>query len=108
MERLHINVGKSPTTQTSILLDEKYDSIRSEAINAGILLKETDEKVDEMINDGQRITSHAQDVRANALRFVRNLMQSEKLVFYCQLIFIVTIVIIAILFIGKVFIGRRN
>ncbi len=108
MDRLNIHDGKSPTTYSAILLDRKYDYIRTEAMNAGILLKEIDENVEEIIHDGNIIQSHAQDVRTNAGRFYRNLMQSEKLVRYCQWIFVVVVITLVIIFIGKVFIGKRN
>jgi len=108
VDRLNIKAGKSPAVDSSILLDKTYDDIRIEAINAGIILKETNEKVDEIINDGHLIKSHAYDVRSNALRFYQNLMQSEKLIRYCQWIFIITIIIIAIIFIGKFFISKKN
>ncbi len=103
MDSLNIQTGKSPVIHSSILLDKTYDEIRTEAINAGILLKETDEKVDEIINDGHIIKSHAYNVRANALRFYRNLIQSEKIIRYCQVIFIIFILIIVIIFVGKIF-----
>ncbi len=108
VDRLNINAGISPATHSSILLDKKYDNIRTEAINAGILLKETDEKIDEIINDGHSIKVHAHNVRTNALRFYQNLIQSEKVIRYCQLIFIIIIITFLIVFIGKIFIGKRN
>jgi hypothetical protein len=108
VDRLNTNAGSFPATHSSILLDKKYDHIRTEAINAGILLKETDEKVDEIINNGHTIKAHAHDVRSNALKFYQNLIQSEKIVRYCQLIFIILIITFVIVFIGKVFIGKRN
>lgn len=107
VERLNINViGKSPDKHSSILLDKKYENIRTEAIHAGILLRETDEKIEDIINDGHMIKSHAHNIRSNALRFYQNLIQSEKLIRYCQLIFIIIIVIIVLFFIGKVFLGK--
>jgi len=109
VDRLNINAaGKSPAIHSSILLDKKYDNIRTEAINAGILLKETDEKIDEIINDGYSIKVHAHNVRTNALRFYQNLIQSEKVIRYCQLIFIIIIITFVIVFIGKIFIEKRN
>jgi len=109
VDRLNINAaGKSSATHSSILLDKKYDNIRTEAINAGILLKETDEKIDEIINDGHTIKAHAHNIRVNALRFYQNLIQSEKIIRYCQLIFIIIIITFLIVFIGKIFIGKRN
>lgn len=106
MDKLNINAGKSSNLHLSILLDKKYENIRTEAINAGILLKETDEKIDEIINDGHTIKSHAYDIRSNALRFYQNLIQSEKLIRYCQLIFI--FIIIIFIFFLVVFIVKRN
>lgn len=107
MERLNVHVaGKSPATYSSLALDNKYENIRTEAIHAGILLRETDEKVEEIINDGQMIKSHAHDLRSNAFKFYQNLIQSEKIIRYCQLIFLILILIIAIFFIGKVFVRR--
>jgi hypothetical protein len=103
VDRVNNKAGKTPVTHSSVLLDNKYDQIRTEAINAGILLKETDEKVDEIINDGQIIKSHAHDVRSNAIRFYQNLIQSEKIIRYCQVIFIIFIIIIVIVFIGRIF-----
>ncbi len=108
MDKLNIHAGKSSATHSSILLDKKYDNIRIEALNAGILLKETDEKINEIINDGHIIKSHAYDVRTNALKFYQNLIQSKKLICYCQLIFIIIIITFLIVFIGKIFIGKRN
>ena len=93
MEQPYVNVvEKSPATYSTNLLDKKYENIRTEAIHANILLKATDEKVDEMINDGHTIQSHAQSVQANALRFYRNLIRSVKLIRYCQFIFLIVIV----------------
>ncbi len=99
MERLNITTGKSPV---SVLLDKKYENIRTEAIQSGILIREIDEKIDEIITDGHRIKSHAYDIRSNALKFYQNLIQSEKILRYCLLIFIIiVIIIIAIIFIRK-------
>jgi len=106
VDKLHIHAEKSSATHSSILLDKKYDNIRIEALNAGILLKETDEKINEIINDGHIIKSHAYDVRTNALKFYQNLIQSKKLIHYCQLIFIIIIITILIIFIGKIFINN--
>ena len=104
VDQLNNNAGKT----SAILLDTKYDNIRKEAINAGILLKETDEKIDEIINDGQLIKSHALDVRTNALKFYRNLIRSEKIRRFCQLMFILIICIILLIFLGKMFTRKTN
>lgn len=102
MEQLHVNVvGKSPATYSTNLLDKKYENIRTEAVHASILLKETDEKANEIINDGHTIQSHAQSVQANALRFYRKLIRSEKLIRYCQFIFLIVIVTVVVFLIVK-------
>ncbi|CAF3570808.1 unnamed protein product [Adineta steineri] len=106
MDRLNIITGDSPIIHSTILLDKKYHDIRNEAINAGILLKETDEKVDEIIKDGFLIKSHAHNIQSNALRFYRNLIQSEKLIQFCQFIFIIIIISLTIIFIGKFFLSK--
>ena len=95
--------NSSNIAHSSILLEKKYDEIRTEAIKAGILLKETNEKVDEIINDGHIIKSHAYGVRINALRFYQSLTQSGKINRYCQLVFIIIIITVSIIFIGKFF-----
>ncbi|CAF0776289.1 unnamed protein product [Rotaria sordida] len=108
VDKLNIKTGHSPVIDSSILLDKKYDNIRIEAINAGIILKETNEKIDEIINDGHIIKSHAYDIRSNALRFYENLIQSKKFIQYCQLIFILIIITIMSIFIGKFFTRKKN
>jgi hypothetical protein len=108
VDRLNIKTGESPGIHSSIILDKKYDQIRAEALHAGILLKETHEKVDEIITDGQIIESHAHDVRSNALRFYQNLIRSEKLIRYCQVIFIMVIIFIGIIFIGNFFVRKKT
>ncbi|CAF2432910.1 unnamed protein product [Rotaria sp. Silwood2] len=97
-----------PGEDSSILLDKKYDDIRIEAINAGIILKETNEKIDEIINDGHTIKSYAHDIRSNALQFYQNLIQSKKLIRYCQLVFLLIIITIMSIFIGKIFTRKKN
>ena len=109
MEQLNVSVvGKSPAIYSTNLLDEKYENIRTEAIHAGILLRETDEKVEEMINDGRTIQSHAQNVQSNALRFYRSLIRSEKLIRYCQFIFLITIITVIVFLIGKAVFRRSH
>ncbi|CAF3970561.1 unnamed protein product [Rotaria magnacalcarata] len=108
VDRSNIKTGSSPAIHSEILLDEKYDAIRIEAINAGILLKETDEKIDELIHDARMIKSHGRDIRSNALRFYQNLIQSRKIIRFCQLIYILISIIIIIILIGKTFSGKRN
>ncbi|CAF2595921.1 unnamed protein product [Rotaria sp. Silwood2] len=102
----HCVLGVTPNS--SILLDKKYDDIRIEAINAGIILKETNEKIDEIINDGHTIKSYAHDIRSNALQFYQNLIQSKKLIRYCQLVFLLIIITIMSIFIGKIFTRKKN
>ena len=80
MDKLNTNIGKpSSNINSSILLDRKYNEIQNEAINAGILLMETGDKIDEIIYDGKIIKSHAHNIRSNALKFYQNLIQSEKI-----------------------------
>lgn len=86
---------------STVPLDTKYENIRSEAIQAGLILKETDEKIDEIIYDSHLVKSHAQDIRMNVIKFYRNLMKSERLKCLCQIIFICLICLIVIIFIGK-------
>ena len=107
VERLNINVvDRSPATYSAVLLDNKYENIRAEAIHAGILLKETDEKLDEIINDGHTIKSLAQNIQSNAFRFYQNLIRSEKFIRCCQFVFLIAIIMIVIGLIGKFVFGK--
>ena len=107
MEQLNVNIiGNSPATYATNLLDKKYENIRTEAIHAGILLRETDEKVEGMINDGHTIQSHAQNLQSNALKLYRRLIRSEKLIRFCQFVFLIAIIIMVVFLIGK-FLFRR-
>ena len=103
MERLNFATGKYPEAS---LIDKKYENIRTEAIHSGILLKETDEKIDEIINDGHTIKSHAYDIQSNVRRFYQNLIRSEKLLRYCLFVFIIIIIMIAMIIIGKFFMRK--
>jgi hypothetical protein len=105
VERLNHTTGKFPA---SILLDKKYENIRTEAIHSGILLKQIDEKIDEIITDGHTIKSHAYDIQSNARKFYQNLIRSEKFLRYCLLIFIIFMIMIAMIFIGKFFVRKSN
>lgn len=108
MDRLNINNEKSSVKHSSITLDKKYENIRTEAMQAGILLKETDEKIDEIIHDGNMIKSYANDIRLKALKFYQNLIQSEKFIRYCRLIFISLIIILIIIFFGNFFLSKEK
>ena len=80
LETIHVFVEKKRLNEpVSILLDEKYDQIQNEAIQAGILLKKTDEKIEQIIDENRKIQAHTDDVKTNAVRFYRNLVQSERM-----------------------------
>lgn len=92
----------------SIFLDNKYKDIQHEALNAGILLRETDEQIDEIISDGLKIKSHAYNIRSNALRFYRNLIQSERMIRICQWTFVVIVFALIFCFILKSFLRQTK
>ena len=101
MESWKSQIERSTRAHSSISVDNKYKEIRNEALNAGILLKETDEQIDEIIYDGLKIKSHAYDIRSNALRFYRNLIQSERMIQFCQWTFVVIVITLSICLILK-------
>lgn len=103
MERLNVNVIDR---SSAVLLDNKYENIRAEAIHAGILLKETDEKLDEIINDGHKIQSLAQNIQSNAARFYQNLIRSERLIRCCQVVSLIAMMTIVVGLIGKIVFGK--
>lgn len=108
MDKFYITTGKSPATYSSILLDKKYEDIRKEATNAGILLKETDEKIDEIIKDGTIIKSHAHDVQAYALRLYEHIIRSDKILRYFLILFLIIVIMMVIFFLAKLYISSKK
>lgn len=106
MEQILFKTGDIPATHTSTLLDKKYHEIQIEAINAGILLRETDEKLDDIIDDGRMIKSYSHDIRTNALLLYRNMIQSKKIL--CQILFIVIVTIVIFIVIGRIFTHKNK
>ena len=101
MARTNSNAGSSS-------LDRTYDDIRSEAVHAGVLLKETDEKIDELIHNGRTIRSHANAIQTQTLSFYRRLIRSENIARYCHVIVITLIIILAVVFIGRMLVRNAN
>lgn len=100
-DRIDVSIGQKSIPHVPGSFDEKYHQIRSEAHHAGVLLRETDEKIDDIITNSRTIGFHAHDVRSNALRLYRYLKQSERLLRCCQWMFILVIMIVLVVLVGK-------
>lgn len=101
-------VARTNANAGSDALDQTYNDIRNEAVHAGVLLKATDEKIDELILNGQTIRSHANAIQAQTISFYRRLIRSENIARYCHVLTITLIIILAVVFIGKMLVRNTN
>ncbi|CAF1675599.1 unnamed protein product, partial [Didymodactylos carnosus] len=96
------------SSSSPAILDRKYQAIRNEALKSGILLKETDEKVEEVITNTHILNAKANAVRTGAFAIHSNLLKSDKLAKLCQLSLILLTLSGAVIIIVKLIINQKT